>query len=206
MTQRANFRNSTFFGRDSRKNSPFAGPRLLTAPKRFERIPLGPPDVNKSSLKKSRLTLEVLTIAALLVAFFVCFRLLRSGPALHLASYQEVRRFESPDHSLDAIVYTTDVGATTSKGFHVALVAIDAEPTFADDVFVIDNTDSDEPVNVRWASPGLLDIKVGPCQVIKQELTFRNAVSSVVVRYSGLAGRQVSFATPHANAPRTIYN
>lgn len=77
----------------------------------------------------------------------------------------EVSRFTSPDSRVDAVIFTSDAGATTSVGYHIFIVQKDAQPEdLKAAIFTADHVDD---LKVFWQQSKHLKITYQTAMIYK---------------------------------------
>ena len=80
--------------------------------------------------------------------------------------FSEIHRYTSPDSRVDAVVVTSDAGATTSTAYHVFIVPKDA--TYPKDFDVsIFTADHIEGLNVYWQGAKILKVTYKTARIFK---------------------------------------
>jgi hypothetical protein len=83
-----------------------------------------------------------------------------------LVDFSEIHRYTSPDSRVDAVVVTSDAGATTSTAYHVFIVPKDA--TYPKDFDVsIFTADHIEGLNVYWQGAKILKVTYKTARIFK---------------------------------------
>ncbi len=83
--------------------------------------------------------------------------------------YKEIKRVESPDAKVDAVVVTGDAGATTTRHIFIFLVPHNGKTDEKVDESVIFVGDYVENMNIFWREPKFLEIHYDQARIFKFE-------------------------------------
>ncbi|MBI5707035.1 MAG: hypothetical protein HZC36_08610 [Armatimonadetes bacterium] len=125
--------------------------------------------------------IALVLVIMLVTAFKVALD--RSGP---LVAVDEIQRIASPDRTVDAVILTSDAGATTSVFYRLCVVPHGGTAIHSQSVFAIDKAWHDQPIELEWKSDTLLQVTCKGGRVFCNDRFGQTGSKRIELEYHGI--------------------